>query len=38
MNEMENIRRLGTIVGPLIAAALLIAWAYWTSLTGVAHP
>jgi hypothetical protein len=35
---MENIRRLGAASLPLLAAALLIAWAYWTSLTGVAHP
>jgi hypothetical protein len=35
---MGNIRRLGTAIGPLIAAALLVGWAYWTSLTGVAHP
>jgi hypothetical protein len=35
---MEHIRRLGTAIVPLIAAALLIVWAYWTSLTGVAHP
>jgi hypothetical protein len=35
---MGNIRRLGAASLPLLAAALLIAWAYWTSLTGVAHP
>ena len=38
MNEMENIRRLGTAILPLIAAALLVLLAYWTSLTGTAHP
>jgi hypothetical protein len=38
MNEMDNIRRLGAVSLPLLAAALLIAWAYWTSFTGVAHP
>ena len=35
---MVNIRRLKRAIGPLIAAALLVFWAYWTSLTGVAHP
>ena len=35
---MVNIRRLTRAIGPLIAAALLVFWAYWTSLTGVAHP
>jgi hypothetical protein len=38
MNEMDTIRRLGAASLPLLAAALLIAWAYWTSLTGVAQP
>lgn len=35
---MENIRRLGAASLPLLAAALLVAWAYWTSLTGTANP
>lgn len=30
---MVNIRRLTTAIGPLIAAALLVFWAYWTSLS-----
>ncbi len=38
MNGMDNIRRLGAASLPLIAAALLIVWAYWTSFTGAAQP
>ena len=38
MNQTGHIRRLGTASLPLIAAALLIAWAYWTSFSGVAQP
>jgi hypothetical protein len=38
MSDMVNIRWLRRAIGPLIAAALLVFWAYWTSLTGVAHP
>jgi hypothetical protein len=30
---MELIRRIGTASLPLLAASLLVAWAYWTSLT-----
>ena len=33
---MENIRRVATAIAPLVAAALLLVWAYWTSLTGAA--
>jgi hypothetical protein len=38
MNEMELIRRIGMASLPLLAAALLLVWAYWTSVTGVAQP
>jgi hypothetical protein len=38
MNETGHIRRVGMASLPLIAAALLIAWAYWSSLTGAALP
>jgi hypothetical protein len=38
MNEMKLIRRIGMASLPLLAAALLVAWAYLTSFTGVAQP
>ena len=38
MSGMDTIRRLGAASMPLLAAALLIAWAYWTSFTGIAQP
>ena len=38
MNETSHFRRFGMASLPLIAAALLIAWAYWSSLTGAALP
>jgi hypothetical protein len=38
MNEMEVIRRIGMASLPLLAAALLVVWAYWTSFTGIARP
>ena len=30
---MGNIRRLVMAIVPLLAAALVVIWAYWTSLT-----